>query len=75
MARINVWVPDDLAADARHAGLNVSALTQAALSAELAGRATDAWLDTLREPRTDGPSNEAVLDAIDDAREEFGSRR
>lgn len=74
MARLNVWVPDELADDARSAGLNISALTQAALAAELAAHATDAWLDSV--PETEGgdrPSDEAVVAALDEAREEFGA--
>jgi post-segregation antitoxin (ccd killing protein) len=73
MARLNVWVPDELAERARAEGLNVSALTQSAISSELSSRDLDAWLDSLPEPRGDGPSNEAVLRALDEAREEFGS--
>ena len=44
MARLNVYVPDELAARARATGLNVSALTQAAITAELERHALDAWL-------------------------------
>lgn len=73
MTRVNVWVPDELAHQARSAGLNISAVTRAALAAELAGRATDAWLDSLPEPRGNGPSDEAVLRALDEARDEFGA--
>ena len=47
MARLNVYVPDELAERARARGLNVSALTQAAISAELENSATDAWLEGL----------------------------
>ncbi|HEY2191821.1 MAG TPA: type II toxin-antitoxin system CcdA family antitoxin [Actinomycetospora sp.] len=70
MARLNVWVPDDLAARARELGLNVSALTQAALRSELDRRATDQWLDSLT-PAT-GATHEAVIAALDEARDEFG---
>lgn len=71
MARLNVWVPDDLAARARELGLNVSALTQSALRAELERHATDHWLDALGTPagRADHASTMA---ALDDARDEFG---
>jgi post-segregation antitoxin (ccd killing protein) len=75
MARLNVWVPDELAEQARSEGLNVSAVTQAALSDELACRDLDAWLDSLPEPRRDGPSHEAAMRALDEAREEFGRER
>lgn len=75
MSRLNVWVPDELASEARAAGLNISALTRAAIESELAGRATDEWLESLPEPRSDGPSDEDVLRALDEAREEFGAER
>lgn len=72
MARLNVYVPDDLARSAREAGLNVSALTQAALTGALAQHATSRWLASL--PRTGaGPSHDAVIDALDAAKEELGA--
>ena len=45
MARVNITVPDDLYAQAKAAGLNVSQLAQAAIRAELARRARIAELD------------------------------
>ncbi|KAA1245376.1 antitoxin [Mycobacterium simiae] len=71
MARLNVYVPDDLAERARARGLNVSALTQAAISAELENSATDEWLAGLVDKTTDA-RHEDVLDAIDSARNELG---
>lgn len=71
MTRMNVWVPDELAERAREAQLNISALTQAAIAAELARTATDAWLATLPAPR--GLAHEAAVTALDDARAEFGA--
>jgi post-segregation antitoxin (ccd killing protein) len=69
---VYVYIPDELAERARKAGLNVSALTQAAIEEELAGHATDAWLARLG-PRTGrGPSHEDVMAALDAAREESG---
>ena len=44
MARVNVYLPDDLAAEAKEAGLNVSNLTQKALRSTLAGIRVDEWL-------------------------------
>jgi post-segregation antitoxin (ccd killing protein) len=70
MARLNVYVPDDLAERARARGLNVSALTQAAITAELENTATDAWLEQLAA-RSTGARHVDVLDAIDAARDEF----
>ena len=72
MARLNVYVPDDLAERARARGLNVSALTQAAIRAELENSGTDAWLDGL-EARSTAARHGDVLDAIDAARDEFGA--
>jgi post-segregation antitoxin (ccd killing protein) len=63
-------VPDDLAEHARARGLNISALTQAAISAELENSATDIWLDGL-EARSASARHDDVLAAIDAARDEF----
>jgi post-segregation antitoxin (ccd killing protein) len=72
MARVNVYLPDDLAQEARGAGINISNLTQRALRHELAALATDAWLKRVAAlPRT-RVSHEQVLKALDEAREEFG---
>ena len=74
MARINVYIPDELAERAKTAGLNVSALTQDALRRALAGEATNRWLNRLeRTPQAD-VAHGVVLNALDEAREEFGAR-
>lgn len=73
MARLNVYVPDELAARSREAGLNVSALTQQALAAALAGEQTDRWLSSLPRRRTEPVSLAAVLEALDEARDDFGA--
>lgn len=72
MARLNVWVPDELAARARAEGLNVSALTQAALQAELDRHATDQWLSGLALPDEPSVDPAVALAALDAAREDFG---
>ncbi len=72
MARLNVYVPDELAERARQRGLNVSALTPAAIRAELDDSATDAWLEALA-PRSTRARHDDVLDAIDAARDELGA--
>jgi post-segregation antitoxin (ccd killing protein) len=72
MARLNVYVPDDLAERARRAGLNISALAQAAILAELDKHATAAWLDALPHPARRA-SHRAALTALDAARGDFGS--
>lgn len=72
IARLNVYVPDELAERARRAGLNISALAQAAIMAELDQQATSAWLESLPRP-TRRTSHEAALTALDAARGDFGS--
>lgn len=72
MARLNVYVPDDLAEAAREAGLNVSGLTQEALAAALARRATDTWLAGIEVPAASSVTHAQVLEALDAARDELG---
>jgi hypothetical protein len=72
MARVNVYLPDDLAQEARAAGLNISKVAQQALSATLAHSKTNSWLDRLdRLPRTEIPHS-SVIEAIDEGRAELG---
>jgi post-segregation antitoxin (ccd killing protein) len=72
MARVNVYLPDDLAREARDAGLNISRVAQEALSSTLASAETDCWLDRLEDlPRAD-VANDRVIEAIDEARAELG---
>ena len=73
MARVNVYLPDELAAAVKAADLNVSAITQAALAEELAIRDTNRWLDELRRLPSLNISHEEVLEAVWAAREEFGT--
>lgn len=71
MARLNVYVPDDLAAAARREGLNVSGLTQHAISAALEARRTARWIESLGSEELD-LSRDDVLAALDAARNELG---
>ncbi|MEP6464147.1 MAG: type II toxin-antitoxin system CcdA family antitoxin [Frankiaceae bacterium] len=69
MSRVNVYLPDELAAAARAAGLNLSAVTQEAVQRSLRARSTDAWLATLGPAsahRVDHADVMAALDAIRD---------
>lgn len=71
MARLNVYVSDELAERARAHGLNISALTQAAIVAEMERTSVPKWLDSL--PTVSRViDHDAVLAAIDAARDEFG---
>lgn len=74
MARVNVYLPDELAQEARAAGLNISRLAQEALSETLTQNATDRWLEDLEEmPRVNVPHSR-VMQALDEAREDFANR-
>lgn len=72
MARVNVYLPDELAQRARVAGLNVSSVAQDALREALARDDTDRWLDELSSLPAVEVSHQSVLDALDRAREELG---
>ena len=76
MARVNVYLPTELAEEAREAGLNVSAVAQDAIREELRIRKAEAWWGEHRAWRASlsgsGASNEDVIRALDEAREEFG---
>ena len=74
MTRLNVYLPDELAERARAAGLNVSALTRSAVEAELAGLDMNAWLESVAALPPTSASHESAMDALDEARDEFGSR-
>jgi post-segregation antitoxin (ccd killing protein) len=75
MARVNVYLPDELADRARAAGLNISGIAQEALRGALARGETDRWLARIAAlPRAEIP-HERVIDALDAAREDFGADR
>jgi post-segregation antitoxin (ccd killing protein) len=73
MPRVNIYLPDDLAAAVRAAGINLSSLTQEAIRRQLAGRTTDAWLATL-DPAPAQVSHDDALAALDAARDEPATR-
>jgi len=71
---MNIYLPDELAAEAREAGLNLSAVTQEAVRRSLAARSTDAWLATLRPAPAHRVAHAGALDALDAVREEPPTR-
>jgi post-segregation antitoxin (ccd killing protein) len=72
MARVNIYLPDDLASRAREAGLNVSAVAQEALERELRIRDLDTWLDEVRAlPPLGGTHADTIAD-LDAVRAEAG---
>lgn len=77
MARVNIYLTDDLANRAREAGLNVSGIAQEALERELRVRATNEWLDSLADLHAqlaDRPpiSDEVMQEVWDEVDEEAG---
>ncbi|MDA9912886.1 type II toxin-antitoxin system CcdA family antitoxin [Candidatus Nanopelagicales bacterium] len=73
MARVNVYLPDQLAEQARLADVNVSAITQEALARKLGVLGFRSWLDRLAELEPVLVPTESVQKALDQGREEFGS--
>lgn len=70
VARLNVYLPDVLAVEAKEAGLNLSAVTQEAVRRSLGARSTDGWLATLRPPPAHRVDHDRALDALDAIRDE-----
>ncbi len=70
-----MYLPDELAAEAKAAGLNVSALAQEAIRSELRRQHTKAWWDDLRAWQAENPqpavSRDQVREAMDAVREEW----
>lgn len=72
MARVNVYLPDDLARAARDAELNVSQITRRALAEALEAGEVDRWLDGLSTLPASVVDHAAAMAALDAAREELG---
>ena len=64
MARVNVYLPDELAREARDADINVSRLTQEAVTGALALHRTDLWLDRVLELKRSAVEVPVVLAAV-----------
>ena len=72
MARVNVYLPDELAERARAADLNVSGLAQDAIRGALNARAVNDWLDELASLPSAGIDYNIVKDAVTAAKGQFG---
>ncbi|MGH9074732.1 MAG: type II toxin-antitoxin system CcdA family antitoxin [Acidimicrobiales bacterium] len=70
VARLNVYLPDDLAAAAKNAGLNLSSVAQEAVRRCLDAGSTDAWLATLEPVGSGHVSHDCALAALDRSRDE-----
>ena len=71
MARVNVYLPDDLAEEAKAAGLNLSKLTQEALKGALSEESTTKWLAAVAALGSSRVSHEEVLRAVGEAKDDF----
>jgi post-segregation antitoxin (ccd killing protein) len=63
MARINIYLPDDLAERVRAADINVSAIAQDALERELKATSLLEWLQEVGHlsPLSDNPADEETV--------------
>ncbi len=71
MARVNVYLPDDLADQAKDAGLNVSRLTQDAVRSALSASETGDWLSRLGALPPTGTGHDAVMSALSEAKNDL----
>lgn len=71
MSRINVYVPDELAEQAKKAGLNVSSLTQEAIRSSLAAHDLKTWQKRVAELEPTKVDHTAVIEAVTSAKEEL----
>jgi len=71
MARVNIYLPNDLAEEAKAAGLNISGIAQDALRAELAAHRVGAWLDGVAALPPTGITHEEAMAALREARAEL----
>lgn len=72
MARVNVYLPDELAEEAKAAALNVSQVAQEALRAALAARNLSAWLDDVMALPPTGVDDDQAVAAVAAGRDELG---
>lgn len=73
MARINVYLPDELARRVKGADINVSNVAQKALREALGETETNEWLDQLARLPATGIGHEDALAAVREARDELGA--
>jgi post-segregation antitoxin (ccd killing protein) len=71
MARVSVYLADQLAEAVQVAGLDVSAIVQRALAAELDYRDTDTWLDQVGRLAPTKANHADVTRAVNETREEL----
>lgn len=73
MSRVNVYLPDELADEAKKAGLNISSLTQEAIRSSLAAQDLAHWQRRVAKLDSPGVSHHKVIDAVRAAKDELDS--
>lgn len=73
MSRVNVYLPDDLAEEAKKAGLNISSLTQEAIRSALAAQTLNRWQQQVSKLPSPGVSHAKAIDAVRSAKDELES--
>ncbi len=71
MSRVNVYLPDELAEEAKAAGLNISSLTQQAIRSSLSAQNLARWQQRVAELASPGISHDKVLEAVKSAKDEL----
>ncbi len=71
MSRVNVYLPDDLADQAKRAGLNISSLTQDAIRSSLARQDLALWQQRVAELESPNVNHSTVIEAVNSAKDEF----
>lgn len=74
MGRVNVYIPDDLAEEAKAAGLNISGLTQEAIRSALAKNRMRDWLASLPLSGSSTIPQDVVEAALAGAKDEIEGR-
>ncbi len=72
MARVNIYLPDELAAKSRAAGFNVSSLTQGAIRRALDALDVNDWLDDLASLEPANVDYRLVKQCVTETKDEFG---
>ncbi len=72
MARVNVYLPDELAEQSRVAGLNVSGLAQDAIRRALDTQNVNDWLDDLASLEPVDVDYRLVKQAMTRVKDDFG---
>jgi post-segregation antitoxin (ccd killing protein) len=71
MSHVNVYLPDDLAEEAKKAELNISSLTQEAIRSALAAQTLTRWQQQISELDSPGVSHAKVIAAVNSAKDEL----